>query len=120
MKNTYEKEKCFFLAFNEMEKRLPKLFSRFRDCWPLFPKIEKSLILGNTYGIEQIDMLIFFDWDTPDGKYGPQDAHSDHVGIVEKVENGIVYTIEGNCQDECKRNQYPVGWYEIMGYGGVR
>lgn len=65
-------------------------------------------------------MLIFFDWDTPEGKYGPQDAHSDHVGIVEKVEDGIVYTIEGNCQDMCKQKQYPVGWYEIMGYGGVR
>ena len=65
-------------------------------------------------------MLIFFDWDTPNGKYGPQNALADHVGIVEKVEDGIVYTIEGNCQDECKRNQYPIGWYEIMGYGGIR
>ena len=34
-----------------------------------------------------------------------------------KVENGIVYTIEGNSGDSCRVNQYPVGYYEILGYG---
>ena len=38
-------------------------------------------------------------------------------GIVEKVENGIVYTVEGNSGDTCRQNQYPVGHYEILGYG---
>ena len=42
---------------------------------------------------------------------------ADHVGIVEKVENGIVYTIEGNAGDECKRLQYKVRHSEILGYG---
>ena len=46
-----------------------------------------------------------------------QDGQSDHVGIVEKVENGIVYTVEGNSGDSCRQNQYPVGHYEILGYG---
>ena len=41
-------------------------------------------------------MIIFFDWDSPDGSSGPQDGQSDHTGIVQKVENGIVYTVEGN------------------------
>ena len=36
-------------------------------------------------------MIIFFDWDSPDGSSGPQDGLSDHTGIVQKVENGIVY-----------------------------
>lgn len=40
-------------------------------------------------------MIIFFDWNDEDG----QDGWSDHVGIVEKVENGYVYTIEGNSGD---------------------
>ena len=38
-------------------------------------------------------MVIFFDWDSPDGSSGPQDGLSDHTGIVQKVENGIVYTV---------------------------
>ncbi len=58
--------------------------------------------------------IIFFDW--PD-EYGIQDGNSDHVGIVEKVEGGRVYTIEGNSGDACERNSYPVGNYKILGYG---
>lgn len=42
---------------------------------------------------------------------------SDHTGIVEKVENGRVYTVEGNSGDSCRENSYPVGYYEILGYG---
>ncbi len=62
-------------------------------------------------------MIIFFDWDSPGGSSGPQDGLSDHVGIVEKVENGRVYTIEGNSGDSCRERSYPVGYYEILGYG---
>ena len=56
--------------------------------------------------------IIFFDWSN-DG----QDGEADHVGIVEKCENGTVYTVEGNSGDACKQNSYPVGYYEILGYG---
>ena len=62
-------------------------------------------------------MIIFFDWDNPNGSSGPQDGQADHVGIVEKCENGIVYTVEGNSGDSCRQRQYPVGYYEILGYG---
>lgn len=57
--------------------------------------------------------FIFFDWP----KEGVRDGVSDHVGIVEKCENGIVYTIEGNSGDKCKQNSYPVGYDSILGYG---
>ena len=60
-------------------------------------------------------MIIFFDWDDPDE--GGQDGLSDHVGIVEKVENGRVYTIEGNSGDSCRQKSYPLGYYQILGYG---
>ena len=63
--------------------------------------------------------IIFFDWDNK-GSSGPQDGQADHVGIVEKCENGIVYTVEGNSGDSCRQNQYPVGQYEILGYGVLR
>ena len=42
--------------------------------------------------------IIFFDWDN--------DNDSDHVGIVEKVENGKVYTVEGNSKDEVRAKNY--------------
>lgn len=58
-------------------------------------------------------MIIFFDWDDEDG----QDGKADHVGIVEKVENGRVYTIEGNTSDSCRQRSYPVRYYQILGYG---
>ncbi len=60
--------------------------------------------------------LIFFDWDEK-GSSGPQDDVSDHVGIVERVENGVVYTVEGNSGDSCRQRSYNVGHYEIWGYG---
>lgn len=62
-------------------------------------------------------MIVFFDWDSPGGSSGPQDGLSDHTGIVERVENGVVYTVEGNSGDSCRENHYPVGYYEILGYG---
>lgn len=53
--------------------------------------------------------IIFFDWEC-DGKV-------DHVGIVEKVENNTVYTIEGNSNDSCKEKEYDVCSKNIAGYG---
>ncbi|MBQ7873794.1 MAG: CHAP domain-containing protein [Oscillospiraceae bacterium] len=59
-------------------------------------------------------MIIFFDWDED---ITGQDGRPNHVGIVEKVENGIIYTIEGNSDDACRRRSYSIGHYEIFGYG---
>lgn len=56
-------------------------------------------------------MLIFFKW------YGSDASIADHVGIVESVADGRVYTIEGNSNDQVRRNSYPIGYGEIKGYG---
>lgn len=56
--------------------------------------------------------IIFFDW-----AYDGLDGKGDHTGIVEKVENGIVYTIEGNSGDKVCERQYSIGNREILGYG---
>lgn len=57
--------------------------------------------------------IIFFDWQN--------DGISDHVGIVEKIENGTVYTIEGNStNDECRQNSYQIGSIYIAGYGIIK
>ena len=60
-------------------------------------------------------MIIFFDWEDEEG--GGLDGSADHVGIVERVENGRVYTIEGNTADSCQERSYPLGHFEILGYG---
>lgn len=39
------------------------------------------------------------------------------ICIVEKVEDGIVYTVDGNSGDTCQENHYTVGYYEFFGYG---
>ena len=60
-------------------------------------------------------MIIFFDWEDEEG--GGLDGGADHVGIVERVENGRVYTIEGNTADSCRERSYSLGHFEILGYG---
>ena len=53
--------------------------------------------------------IIFFDYN--------YDGRNDHVGIVESVADGKVYTIEGNSSNACKNRSYPVGGRMISGYG---
>ena len=53
--------------------------------------------------------IVFFDWES--------DGLADHVGIVEKVENGLVYTVEGNTGDRCAERRYTLGAVSIYGYG---
>ncbi|MBQ8901760.1 MAG: CHAP domain-containing protein [Bacilli bacterium] len=53
--------------------------------------------------------IIFFDWE--------QDGKVDHVGIVEKILENKVYTIEGNSGDACKQQKYNINSNVIYGYG---
>lgn len=54
--------------------------------------------------------IIFFDWEV--------DGQVNHVGIVEKVENNIIYTIEGNStNDTCRKKQYIINSDVIFGFG---
>ena len=62
----------------------------------------------NTYTPRGGD-IIFFDWDS--------DGLANHVGIVEKVKDGKVHTIEGNSGDACKKLEYNPGDSRILGYG---
>lgn len=69
---------------------------------------DRSRWQTNTYIPREGD-IIFFDWDS--------DGYANHVGIVEKVENGKVHTIEGNSGDACKKLEYNSGDSRILGYG---
>ena len=63
----------------------------------------------NSSYIPKTGDIIFFDWQ--------QDGHTDHVGIVEKIENNQIYTIEGNSKDEVRCKSYNIHSKIIFGYG---
>ncbi|MDO5297144.1 MAG: CHAP domain-containing protein [bacterium] len=62
---------------------------------------------GNGYNPSAGD-AIMFDWDG--------DGNSDHMGVVEKIEDGKVYTIEGNSGDQVARKCYDLNSENVMGY----
>ena len=94
-------EQCGFLssdALPKMEGVLPYIeWFRARDQWQ-----------GRDYEPMSGD-LIFYDWEG--------DGIADHVGIVDRVEAGIVYSIEGNANDRCIENSHYLGTFPIYGYG---
>lgn len=51
--------------------------------------------------------------------FGKTDAE-EHTGIVEKIEDGKVHTIEGNASNMCKRCTYSLTSSRIVGYGHPR
>jgi hypothetical protein len=51
---------------------------------------------------------ILFDWNG--------DGTAQHIGVVERVENGKVYTIEGNSSDSVARRSYDLNSGNVMGY----
>lgn len=53
--------------------------------------------------------VIFFDWE--------QDGIADHVAIVEKIESGLIHTVEGNINDSVVQKQYSLEDVSIYGYG---
>ena len=53
---------------------------------------------------------ILFDW------VGDGESRAQHIGVVEKVEDGKVYTIEGNSSDQVKRKEYSLSDANILGY----
>ncbi|MEG0407555.1 MAG: lysozyme family protein [Bacilli bacterium] len=91
----------------QLEVTTPK-FSAVRSGIAWYKK--KNLWKDKNYNPSAGD-LIFFDWE--------QDGTSDHVGIVEKNENGTVYTIEGNSNNECRQKQYKLNSKVIYGYGAT-
>ena len=59
--------------------------------------------------------IIFYDWQ--DSGNGDNTGWSDHVGIVVKVENSIIYVVEGNYDDSVKLRMISVNGKYIRGYG---
>ncbi len=66
---------------------------------------------SNCEKLIQPGMIIFFDWE-PDGK-------PNHVGIVTKVSNGYIYTVEGNKGDAVAEGSYSADSSSLYGFGFV-
>lgn len=84
--------------------RIP-LYQAPRDTAKWFKS--KGLFKNPNY-IPKAGDLIFF------ALYGETTPY--HIGLVEKYENGTVYTIEGNSDDVVKRRSYAHDNYRIYGY----
>ena len=66
---------------------------------------------SNCNKIIQPGMIIFFNWE-PDGR-------PNHVGIVTKVSDGQIYTVEGNKGDAVAEGNYSADSNKIFGFGVV-
>ena len=64
--------------------------------------------------------IITFNWDQ---NHQSNDGWADHIGIVESVRDGMIYTIEGNSGHDVgtvKRNVYRIGHGNIRGFATPR
>lgn len=82
-------------------------------------QIKKFIALGSwkeadNY-IPQPGDIIYYDWN--DNGVGDNKGYSDHVGIVQKVVNGVIYVIEGNYSNSVKIRQIKVNAKTIRGFG---
>jgi len=70
---------------------------------------DRGLWKDDNYTPKESD-IVFFDWE--------EDGSVDHVGIVIKVENNKIYTVEGNSTDDsCRQLEYSINSNVIYGYG---
>ena len=82
---------------------------------------ERSAGAGCTYSLQYYRQKgQFHQYDPQRGDqifFGTSLSNSTHTGLVEKVENGFVYTIEGNSSDQVCRRRYSLSDSHILGYG---
>ena len=82
---------------------------------------ERSAGAGCTYSLQYYREKGQFHTENPQRGdqifFGASLSNSTHTGLVEKVENGCVYTIEGNSSDQVCRRRYALTDSCILGYG---
>ena len=61
--------------------------------------------------------IITFNWDQNTQQ---NNGFADHIGIVESVSNGVIHTIEGNSNNQVRRNTYRIGHGNIRGFATPR
>ena len=94
---------------------LPEIFARFTEAMNDPTHIElcedsfKTVLLFLFAYEPMAGDIIFLDWES--------DGLADHVGIVERVEGGVIYTVEGNADDRCIENHYFLDSAPVYGFG---
>lgn len=83
-------------------QRMIELFDKM-GCW-----------IENENRVPNPGDIIFYDWN--DNGVGDNNGWADHVGIVEKVANNTITTIEGNLNRAVSRNKIAVNSRTIRGY----
>ena len=105
---------CVIIAFGK--KTAVSYFPLSASC-PVMIKAAKAKSIWkekDSYKPQPGDFVLF-DWDDP-GKGGDNRGTPNHVGIVQKVEDGDIYTIEGNFHDKVGIREFPINWRYIRGF----
>lgn len=98
-------------------KDAAKAFPLDYNCGKLIDKAKKmsAWVEKDTYTPKAGDLIVF-NWDAQTS--GEIKSGADHVGVVEKVADGYITTIEGNmgAVSQVGRRTFPVGWKYIRGF----
>ena len=78
--------------------------------------VERHIQIFKRLGIWNEDGTTF-NWDQNSQQ---NNGFADHIGIVESVSNGIIHTIEGNSNNQVRRNTYRIGHGNIRGFATPR
>ena len=104
---------CAIQAFGK--KTAKEYFPLSAACTYVINKAKKMGIWveNDAYTPKKADWILY-DWD--DSGKGENKNQPDHVGIVEKVFNGTITVIEGNCGNKVKRRTLAVNGRYIRGF----
>lgn len=59
--------------------------------------------------------FIFFDWEARFSSLSS--GEQDHTAFIEKYENGVIYTIEGNMSNTILKRKYDINNCQVIGFG---
>ena len=105
----YGKWCAMFVAFCAEYAGIPQsAMPRDSNVRGLYQKVRSAGALEDADYAPRAGDLVFFDWRTG--------TDYDHVGIVERFEDGIVHTIEGNSANRVRRREYAADDRDIIGY----
>lgn len=129
--------------YNSITPRPVGYLASYSDDWcdlfitTIFQRAGLSVLIGREVGVERHIQIfktlgiwiedgnitpkqgdiITFNWDSI---VQPNDGFADHIGIVEYVDAGYIYTIEGNGNNQVVRRKYRVGHGNIRGFARPR
>lgn len=114
----YEEWCAMFVSFCMEYAKIPEgNFPHAANCtrW-----IEKLIYFGAYEDAKDYEPqpgdLVFFNWEKEEDR---EPYESDHVGIVERVTDSTIYTIEGNSGLKVRRCEYARNDWQIIGYANT-